>query len=90
MTIQYSRDVVLEVAPEDEQAYVRDAYRDYLVGWNERVRSLEHARRDGDLETAARLAEELRHVWPQAEDLAGATWISDQERQHPLRSDRGL
>jgi hypothetical protein len=90
MTIQHPPDVVLEVAPEDEQAYVRDAYRDFLVAWNQRVRSLEHARRDGDLETAARLAEELRHVWPQPDDLAAATWISDRERQHPLHSDRGL
>ncbi len=90
MTTQLPTDVVLEVAPEDQEAYVRDSYRDYLRAWDERVRMLEHARRDGDLEAAARLAEELRHVWPQPQDVAGAAWIPDRERQSPLHSDRGL
>ncbi len=90
MTTQRSTDVVLDVAPEDQEAYARDAYRDYLGAWDEAVRALERARERGDLEGAARLAEELRHVWPQPEDVADAAWIADGDRQHPLRSDRGL
>ena len=90
MTTQFPSDVVLDVAPEEQQAYARHAYRDYLRAWNERVHALETARRAGDLEEAARLAEELRHVWPQPEDVAEAAWIPPREREHPLRSDRGL
>lgn len=90
MTAQPSADVVLDVAPEDEEAYARDSYHTYLRAWNEAVRALELARRRGDLDGAARLAEELRHVWPQPEDLAGAAWIQDRDRERPLRSDRGL
>ena len=90
MTTQPSSDVVLDVAPEDQVAYARHAYHDYLRAWNERVRVLEDARRLGDLDAAARLAEELRHVWPQPEDIADAAWIPAPEREHPLACDRGL
>lgn len=90
MTIPLSTDVVLDVAPEDQQAYARDAYHDYLRAWNEGVEALEAARTAGDLEEAARLAEELRHVWPQPEDVASAAWIPPRDRERPLTSDRGL
>lgn len=90
MTTQPSTDVVLDVAPEDQQAYARDAYHDYLRAWNEAVQALEAARREGNLEEAARLAEELRHVWPQPRDVAGAAWIAPRDRERPLASDSGL
>jgi len=90
MTIQTPADVVLDVAPEDQLRYARHAYHDYVHAWNERVHALETARRAGDLEEAARLAEELRHVWPQPEDVAAAAWIPAREREYPLRSDSGL
>lgn len=90
MTIQRPSEVVLEVAPEDQRVYLRGSVREYLRDWNDRVSELGDARRAGDLETAARLAEELRHVWPRPNDVADAAWIPERERPHPLRSDRGL
>jgi hypothetical protein len=90
MTTQFSPDVVLDVAPEDQEAYVRESYHEYVHAWNQRVQALEAARDAGDLETAARLAEELRHVWPQPSDVATAAWIPLRERERPLASDRGL
>ena len=90
MTIQPPTDVVLDVAPEDELAYARDAYHDYLRAWNEGVEALEAARAAGDLEEASRLAEELRHVWPQPEAVAEAAWIPPRDREQPLASDAGL
>ncbi len=90
MTTQFPNDVVLDVPPEDQQRYARSAYHEYLGAWNEAVQALEAARRTGDLDEAARLAEELRHVWPQPEDVAGAAWIAPRDRRRPLASDQGL
>ena len=84
MTTQLSADVVFDVAPEDQAAYARCSYRDYLHAWNERVEALEAARGRGAIDEAERLAEELRHVWPQPEDVAEAAWIPAPEREQPL------
>lgn len=90
MTTQLPNDVVLDVPPEDQRDYARHAYHDYLRAWNDAVEALERARRTGDLEEAGRLAEELRHVWPQPADVAAAAWIAPRDRQRPLPSDQGL
>jgi len=84
MTTQFSADVVFDVAPEDQAAYARSSYRDYLRAWNERVEALDAARRRGEIAQAERLAEELRHIWPQPDDVAEAAWIPDRDREHPL------
>jgi hypothetical protein len=80
-------DVVLDVTPEEQAAYARDAYRDYLRWWNERVRALEDARRLGDVERARRLAEELRQVWPPPSEVAEAAWVPARDRERPLASE---
>ena len=87
MTTPYTSDVVLDVAPEDQVEYARNAYHDYLNAWNEAVQALEAARRAGDVDEARRLADELRHVWPQPEDVADAAWIAPRDREEPLPSD---
>ena len=90
MTTPFTNDVVFDVAPEDQRRYARHAYHDYLQAWNEAVEALEAARRAGDLEEAGRLAEELRHVWPQPEDVASAAWIPPRDRERPLPSEGAL
>lgn len=87
MTTQSPVEVVLDVAPEEQEAYARCSYRDYLRAWNELVQMLKAARESGDLEETARLTDELRHVWPQPADVAGAAWIPVPERERPLRTD---
>jgi len=87
MTPQLSSDVVLDVAPDEQEAYSRCAYHDYLRAWNERVEALRDARRAGAQEQIARLEEELRHVWPQPDDVADAAWVPLPEREHPLPPD---
>ena len=43
----------------------------------------------GDLSMAARLAEELSHIWPQPADALHAVWIDEPERESILSSDQG-
>jgi hypothetical protein len=44
----------------------------------------------GPLSMAARLAEELRHIWPQPADASHVGWIAEPEREIALSSDQGL
>jgi hypothetical protein len=88
MTMSSHHEIVFDVPREEQQAYCRSSYAEYLRAWNARVEELEGARRAEDLERAARLAEELRHVWPQPGDVARAAWAPAGQR--PLSSDAGL
>jgi len=90
MAIRRFNEVELDVPLEDEQAYARHSYHEYVRVWNDLVRKLEAARVVGNLPMAARLAEELRHVWPQPDDVAHVSWIDEREREIVLSSDRGL
>lgn len=90
MTDRALAEVELDVSFEDEQAYARHSYHEYVRVWNDLVRKLEAARGIGNLPMAAQLAEELRHVWPQPDAVADVSWIDDEEREIALSSDRGL
>lgn len=83
-------DVELDVPLSEEQAYVRHSYHEYVRVWNDLVRKLEAARGAGEYTVASRLAEELRHVWPQPADVSHVAWIDEGEREIALSSDRGL
>ena len=71
MSVMNYSDVELDVPLSEEQAYVRHSYHEYVRVWNDLVRKLEAARGAGEYTTASRLAEELRHVWPQPADGSG-------------------
>lgn len=80
-------DVVFEVPPEDQRHYTRHSYHDLMHAWNHLVRELEDARQSGDTARAARIAEELHHFWPHADEVACVTWVPDDERESALPSD---
>ena len=90
MTPRELSETELDVALEDEQSYARHSYHEYVNAWNDLVQKLEAARGAGDFSTAARLAEELRHIWPQPADVSHVAWIAEPEREIALSSDRGL
>lgn len=90
MTTRSISETELDVTLEDEQAYARHSYHEYVGAWNDLVQKLEAARGAGDLSMAARLAEELRHIWPQPADVSHVAWIAEPEREIALSSDRGL
>lgn len=87
MTTQ-APEVVLEVPPEDQDAYTRHSYRDLVHAWNTLVAKLDTARRTGDTAEAKHLSEELHHFWPRANIVARVTWIPDDDRESALPSDR--
>ncbi len=68
-------DGVLEVPEEDQFAYVQASYRDYLRTWIRLRRSLVTARSTGDIESEARIARELRTMWPRPEVIARAAGV---------------
>jgi hypothetical protein len=82
-----SGDVVLEVPVEDQEAYSRHSYHDYMYAWNVLVGELAKARRIGDPTRAERLVEELRHFWPRAGAVAGVAWVPDDDREPALPPD---
>ena len=90
MTTRSTSETELDVAREDEQAYARHSYHEYVGAWNDLVQKLEAARGAGDLSMASRLAEELRHIWPQPADVSHVAWIAEPEREIALSSDQGL
>jgi hypothetical protein len=84
-------DGVLDVPVEDEQAYLRTSYREYLRTWRQLRRSLELARATGDIASEARFSRELRSMWPPPEAIAEAAGIVelDLERRQAAE-DRGV
>ena len=80
-------DVVLEVPPEDQEAYARHSYHDYIHAWNALIRKLAKARRAGDHVAAQRLIDELRHLWPRGRAVAGVAWVPDDDREPALPPD---
>ena len=68
---------VLEVAEEEQRAYVQASYREYLRIWTRLRRGLAEARAIGDIESEARFARELRTLWPRPEVIARAAGVID-------------
>ncbi len=68
-------DGVLDVPEDEQQVYLQSSYRDYLRMWNRLRRSLATARAAGDIESEARLARELRTLWPRPEVIARAAGV---------------
>ena len=70
-------DRVLDVAEDEQKAYVQASYREYLRIWTRLRRALATARASGDIESEARYARELRALWPRPEVIARAAGIID-------------
>lgn len=70
-------DLVLEVPPDEQEAYVQTSYRDYLRIWRRLRRGVKLARTNGDIESEARLSHELRHLWPRPEVIAKQVDVID-------------
>ena len=68
-------DCVLDVAEDEQQAYVQASYREYLTMWTRLRRGLAAARATGDIESEARFARELRTLWPRPEVIARAAGL---------------
>ena len=77
-------DIVLEVPPEEQDAYTRHSYHDLMHAWNTLVDQLADARQSGESALAARLTQELQHFWPRANAVAAVTWVPDDEREAAL------
>jgi hypothetical protein len=83
-TERISSEIVFEVAPEDQDAYARHSYHDLMHAWNDLVRHLAAVRRTGDDACAERIARELRHFWPHADDVAHVAWVPSDDRESAL------